>query len=260
MRRDRLLLAGSALTILISTAAVAQTAPPPAPGPADQPAQAAPPPGYQQQPPPGYAPQGYPPPPPQGYPPPQTYMAPPPPPPPGKHGFLPILYLGVNSFQGKTGDNMGPGFRLGTILGGRITDQISLNGEMTIDFLNLNNDGGADITVVEVDLAFSPLFHQPVGSSAEFVIGPKLGFMALSESASSGGQDLGSGTGSGYVLGLNAGLFAAVSPSTSIGGLLSFESRSFSKLCSTEPGFAEQCQTSGLDSDKVLGITGAVMF
>jgi hypothetical protein len=132
---------------------------------------------------------------------------------------------------------------------------------MTIDFVNPNNNGAADVTLVEVDLAFSPLFHQAVGSSAEFVIGPKIGFMALSESASSGGQDLGSGTGSGFVLGLNAGLFAAVSPSTSIGGLLSFESRSFSKLCSTEPGSAEQCSTSDLpDSDKVLGITGAVMF
>ena len=263
MRSNRaLLVSGSALSILfLSASAFAQGAPPPGAPPAVADPNA---------PPAGYPPAGYPPAQP-GYPPPQpgytpqTYAAPAPPPPAPveKHGFLPIIYLGVNSFQGKSGDNVGPGFRLGTILGGRITPQFSLNGELTIDVVNPKNTGGADVTVVGVDIAFSPLFHVPLTptGTAELVAGPKLGFMGYSSQASAGGMDLGSESDSGYVYGLNLGVFGNVTPSTAIGGLISFEGRSYSKVCGTPAGGSESCSTSNLpDADKVLGINGAVMF
>jgi len=266
MRSNRaLLVSGSALSILfLSASAFAQGAPPPGAPPVADPN--APPAGY---PPAGYPPaqQGYPPaqpgypPPQQGYTP-QTYAAPPAPPPvPEKHGFLPIIYLGANTFQGNSGKGLGTGFRLGTILGGRVNPQFSINGELTIDVLNpTDTQPGVDETAVEVDLAFSPLFHAPIGPTAEFVVGPKLGFMGLSDSATSGGMDLGSLSGSGYVFGLNAGIFFNVSPTTELGGLLSFEGRSFSKMCSDQPGFAEDCTLPKPDAHKVLGINGAVMF
>jgi hypothetical protein len=117
------------------------------------------------------------------------------------------------------------------------------------------------VSVVAVDIALSPLFHLPLGTgSVALVIGPKLGFWALSESDSAGGQTA-SATANGYVFGANAGVFGNVTPSTAIGGLLSFQGRSWSKACATAPGSSENCTTSGLpDADKVLGINGAVMF
>ena len=262
MRRDRSLLAGSALSILISTTALAQAVDP-AGAPRGAPPGYGQPPGYPQQPPPG-SPQQQP-----GYPPPgytqqpgytpQTYMAPPPP--AGKHGFLPVIYLGVNSFQDKAGENIGPGLRLGTILGGRITPEISINGELTIDIVNPSNlPAGTDVTVAAVDLALSPLYHVALGN-AELVLGPKLGLMVTSASYTDGGQDAGSESDSGYVFGLNAGLFGNVSPTTALGVLVSFEGRKYPMACVTAPGQAEACTSSGLgDNDKVLGVSAAVMF
>jgi hypothetical protein len=116
----------------------------------------APPPGYGYPPPPN----PYPPPPgySYGYPPPGAYpgsYAPPPPPPPPfsasdrRHsGFLAMPYLGVNSFQGTNAVNLGPGFRIGTLLGGRIGRSFSINGELTIDFMNPENVPAAeDVTL-----------------------------------------------------------------------------------------------------------------
>src|SRR5215468_9494380 len=108
--------------VAIEAFAVAQTSPPPTD-------YQQPPPGYQpppgQQPPPGYQQQ---PPPPQAY----GYNQPPPayapPPPPGKHGFLALPYLGLESHQGNSGQDLGTGFILGTLLGGRLNPQFSING------------------------------------------------------------------------------------------------------------------------------------
>jgi hypothetical protein len=277
MRSNRaLLVSGFALSILLlSASAFAQGAPPPgAPPPADP---NAPPPGYPP-PPAGYPPAqpgypaaqpGYPaaqpgyPPPPPGYVP-QTYAAPAPPPAaPGRHGFLPIVYLGVNSFQGTTGQNTGPGFRIGTILGGRINPMFSINGELTIDVINPKNLApGVSVTAAAVDIAASPLFHLPLGATgaAELVLGPKLGFWVDSGTVSGSLND-GTGSDSGFLFGLNAGLFGYITPSTAIGGLLSFEGRSYSSSCFTPSGSTQTCQSTNLpDSDKVLGINGAVMF
>jgi hypothetical protein len=278
MRRQPTLVA-TALSLLVSTAAFAQGAPAdpnqaPPPGypqqayPQQQPGYPAQP-GYpqqtypQQQ--PGYPQQGYPQQPPPGYQPPppgypQAYSATPAP--QGKHGFLPLLYLGVNSFQGDSGANLGPGFRMGAILGGRVTPQLSLNGEMTLDFLNIKNlSAGADASAVAVDLAFSPLFHLELSPVAELVIGPKLGIQVTSEQDSLDGLDQGTTTGNGWVFGVNAGVFASVSPSTSLGLLVNFEGRTYSEMCFTPPGGSENCSSNlKPPSDKVLGINGAVMW
>ncbi|HVU52961.1 MAG TPA: hypothetical protein VHL80_19900 [Polyangia bacterium] len=265
---------------MLSTAALAQGAPPPgAPPPGAPPdPNAAPPAGYP--PPPAGYPQaqpGYPqaqpgyPPPQPGYPPPQpgyvpqTYAAPPGPPPAAeKHGFLPILYIGVNSFQGKAGDGVGPGFRLGAILGGRINPQISINGEITIDVLNVsssNLQAGESVTAAEVDLAFSPLYHLQLGPTGEFVVGPKLGFVGGSSTDTQDGVKQFDGSVSGFVFGLNAGMLFSVSPSTEIGALLSFQGRKYTNQCVTPAGGAQACSSDNLpDADKVLGFSGAITF
>jgi len=259
--------------VALEAFAVAQTNPPP------QDYQQ-PPPGYQQQPPPGYQqpPPGYqqPPPgyqqqPPGGYqqPPPQTYGYPQqpgyaPPPPPGKHGFLAIPYLGFEQHEGSTGDNFGVGFIMGGILGGRINPQFSINGELRIDILNPKNTGGDDVTAVEVDIAFSPLFHVPF-QQGEFVVGPKLGAYGFSFSDMVGGVEANKGNASGYAAGFNTGVFFNISPTVALGGMLSFTLRQPTKECSTPYGYAETCGTSlpgggDFPSEKVLGFHGGAMF
>ena len=109
-----------------------------------------------------------------------------------------IPYVGLNSFQGDSGKGDGPGFRLGGIAGGHITPMFSLNGEITVDFVNANsssNTSGTQGTMstslsgIELDLAASPLVHFPI-NNFEIVAGPKLGafFAAANDSVDVGGM------------------------------------------------------------------------
>jgi hypothetical protein len=238
--------------------------PPGYPPPGYPPQPGYPPPGYAQQ--PGYPPSGYPPPgypptgaPPPGYGYPPGAYPPPPPKPAARSTFLAMMFLGVNSLQGDSGQHFGPGFRLGTILGGRVNDMFSINGELTLDFLNQNDlPAGQTITEVEVDLAVSPLFHVHTGH-LELVVGPKLGLMADSVQVDVDGTTT-MDSGSGIVYGLNAGLFAPVSRAVSLGGLVSFVGRKFNKICTTDATGVDTCQTDNLPTDKVLGIAFAVIF
>ena len=260
--------------VALQSFAVAQTTPPPPdyqqppPGYQQQPPpgyQQQPPPGYQQQPPPGYQqqpPPGYQQP---GYPPPQAYGSQPPPgyaaPPQGKHGFLAIPYIGLESHQGDSGEGLNTGFILGAILGGRINPQLSLNGEIRFDVLNPKGSppAGTDETALEFDLAFSPLFHAPIGAG-EFVIGPKLGAFAAADTLTYGGTEVQTISASGYVVGFNTGVFFDVSPTVALGGMISFSIRDATKVC-IKYGGVEQCDsTTNYNSEKVLGFHAGAMF
>ena len=275
-------------TAALEALAVAQTAPadPNAPPPGYQ----APPPGYQQQPPPGYdqqqqqPPPGYqqqPPPgyqqqPPPGYyqqqPPPGYYQQPPtayqpppgtyapPPPPQGKHGFLALLYTGFATHTGDTGDGLGPGLILGGILGGRVNPQFSINGELRLDVLNPNNvNAGYDVTAFEFDLAFSPLFHLPF-ANGEFVVGPKLGLFVSAFDIKYGGVSYGTESFTGYVAGINSGVFFDVSRSVALGGMLSLSFRDPKQYCMTPDGGTENCIDVTADAETVIGFHGGVLF
>jgi hypothetical protein len=208
-----------------------------------------PPPGYPAQ--PGYPPPGYPAQP--GYPPPGTMRA------PVRSGFLAIIYLGPHFFLGDNASDLGPGFRLGTILGGRLNERFSINGELTFDFLNQRNtDPTVDSSAIEIDFAFSPLFHIPSGNM-EFVVGPKLALSVGEKTDMTGGAtDTTSVTGVGY--GVNTGLFVLLSRSTAIGGMATFIARHFTESCYTPDGGAQMCQSISGDTDKVLSISAALLF
>jgi hypothetical protein len=168
-----------------------------------------------------------------------------------------MIFLGANSFAGSNSKDLGLGGRLGTILGGRINPQFSINGELTLDSLNVKND--SNLKVAEFDLALSPLFHVHRGA-LEIVVGPKLGLAGGSSelTGAPGGTD--KSTVSGFVFGANAGAFGAVSPSVSLGGMLTFAGRKFTKMCETPAGGAETCSMNGIDVDKVFGFVGAILF
>src|SRR5262245_15066346 len=262
--------------VALQSLAVAQTSPPPPdyqqPPPGYQqppPGYQQPPPGYQQQPPPGYQqqpPPGYQQPPPAGYPPPQAYGSSPPPgyaapPPQGKHGFLALPYIGIESHQGDSGEALNTGFILGALLGGRINPQFSINGELRFDVLNPKGSppAGTDETALEFDLAFSPLFHAPLGAG-EFVIGPKLGAFAAADTPTYGGTEVQPIGASGYVVGFNTGAFFDVSPGVALGGMISFSIRDATKVC-LKYGGVEQCDsTTNYDAEKVLGFHAGALF
>jgi hypothetical protein len=245
------------------------TAYPPPPATAYPPASTYPPAPANTYPPPGYS---YPPP--NAYAPPPGYYAPPsnapypssyaPPPPPAdrRHrGFLAMPFLGINSYQGDKGANLGPGFRLGTLLGGRINEMFSINGELTFDFANPENvPAGVDVTMLDLVLTVSPLYHFIAGN-IEVVVGPKFGGHSFTQQQNDTGLGDSKRTWNGYVIGLNGGVFAAVSRGMSLGGLLSLESRTAHEYCFTDPGFAEQCTTNNTGSSfRVLGFMAALLF
>jgi hypothetical protein len=235
-----------------------------------------PPQGYPQQ--PGYPPppQGYPPqqgypqqqpdPPPAGYPPPGYPQQPPyppaayqPPPPTQHHGLLLMGYLGFQSFQGSTGDGLSPGLRLGGLLGFYASPVLSLNGELTLDVLNLDSSRyGSNTTGVRFVLSLSPLYHIPTTGNFELVIGPKFGVWGTSITADNGNGDEISA--SGYLFGLNAGGFAHVG-NVFLGGLFSFEAAVPTEVCFTPAGFSRSC-SSPMDStaDKVIAFNVAVLL
>lgn len=166
----------------------------------------------------GYPPQGHPyPPPPYG--PPPGYQPPGDPAPaarrPSGGGFQAVPYLGLHSFSGEGTSGADPGLRLGAILGGRVFETLSANGEITIDVMNYDarSESGA-----MVQMTFSPLYH--MGSpAAEIVIGPKLGAWAMSRHASDSGLSAAVEE-QGWTVGVNAGVFFPVGQGTSSLGML----------------------------------------
>jgi hypothetical protein len=243
---------------------------------------------------------GYPPPaaqyaPPAPYQPPADYQPPPtagstgqqpaefgtPPPvlPDRQRGFLILPFLGVNSFQGESGDGLTVGARFGGMAGLRFGDIngghgssyfFSTNGEFTGDWANVKNVSPGDSRlIIQGVFAASPLLHVSLPSNIELVLGPKLGywFSAESDTVTTPGlygsqKTTGSHTDVGFVVGANLGAFYGVGDSMAVGGLVNFDLRlvssctnssndasvSYSGICSPGPSL------------KVLGISAAAIF
>lgn len=172
-----------------------------------------------------------------------------------------IPYVGVSSFQGSTGKALDPGWRAGGLGGVHVNEMISVNGEVTLDFLNFG--GGGDVSGMEVDLALSPFVHLPAGN-VELVFGPKLGAWFGADRTSVGSGDANVTTKDslrGWLAGVNAGAFLPLTGSVAIGGLLSFAVRSPTNVCTTTNIGAEACQGNNLpDANKVLAFTLALLL
>jgi len=245
--------------------------PPPPPGYYDPPPQAgrAPPPSpgsYYPPPPPGYA---YPPPQPGGAPPPGTsyyqpnggvYGQPQPPPGNRKRRFLALPYAGIHSYQNQEASAYGPGARLGVLLGGRIGEVASLNGELSINRSNVHGmPSVSSFEETNVIFAFTPLFQLPAGP-LELVLGPKLGIFVIERSYGDVGISVSENL-EGYVMGANLGLFFPLSPRASLGVLLSYDLLFADRACQTVASTSESCASlSDSNSLRVLGLTAAAMF
>jgi hypothetical protein len=168
-------------------------------------------------------------------------------------------YLGLNIPVGKSGDDLGSGFRMGAIVGGHVIPELSLNGELSIDFMNPKNvPSGASVTEVIADIVFSPLVH--FGSDQiEVFAGPRIGAFGMSGSFSYGGSST-DDSAQGLAYGFNVGAAVPVG-NMAIGGLLVYTGRHATKVCSTLSGQSETCNSSPSGDDlKTLSIVGTVMF
>ena len=266
-----------------ATPSAATTAEPASPAPAVDPAAAAEQPpatGYPPQqaappPPPGY---GYPPPPygpprPAYGPPRPAYGAPPPvlypaspsspyPPraygepapyrrpyfyPPPRRFFLATPYLGISSFLGETADlgHRSVGARAGAILGLRLHPAFSLNGEISLDVLNFRDvPSGQKMTGGAFALSASPLFHL-FAPTVEVVFGPRIGIWG--EGITRRVNDVETSfSASGFLMGLNAGLFFPVRRCLSVGGLVTLDTRLFGRTCTKNADGSEMCSDGDL--------------
>jgi hypothetical protein len=173
-----------------------------------------------------------------------------------KRRLLAIPYVGVHSYVQR--DAYGPGLRFGGLLGVRVGDRLSVNGELTYDVSNVSGP----ITLEQERFfrgSVSPLVHVDA-RGLELNIGPKVGLYSRRSRYDAGGADL-EVTGSGYTTGLNAGAFVPVSPQVSLGLLLSFEVMWARPDCFAD-AFGSPVQPCGSTTDvgKLLGLTGGLLF
>jgi hypothetical protein len=177
--------------------------------------------------------------------------------PPTRAGFIAIPYAGINSFSGDV-MNVDPGLHFGAILGGRVNDLFSANGEIIGDQVNISAPAAAFAWEYLGTVAFSPLFHLSA-PPLDLVIGPRFGLWYLTGRVSDGDQpaDI---NGRGWTLGVNVGAFYPINDTTSLGVLLSYATLEPTKACVTPTGSSEQCTTSGFKSTQVLGLTLAALF
>lgn len=186
-----------------------------------------------------------------------------PPPAVAHHGFLLMGFVGVNVFAGKgilddsagLSLSVGPGLRLGGLIGAHLTPWISVNGELTVDFMNTDDMYGTWVTGGRrFVLAASPLVHLSASSSGniEVALGPKLGMRYLSMTSHSPATF----SAKGYLVGLNAGVFVR-GGTVMLGGLFSFELSRTSEACNADYCGAD---TSGVPFERVASLSGSVLF
>ena len=147
-------------------------------------------------------------------------------------------FAGLHSYRNDNATGIDPGLRLGTFLGGRINDIASLNAELRLDITNPSDiPPGTDFTEVVFAFTFSPLFQIPAGA-VEIVVGPKLGaFVLYAEQSDAGGSASADVT--GLVAGANLGVFVPVSPTTSLGVLISYDLEEAEKVYDEHKGAKE---------------------
>ena len=168
-----------------------------------------------------------------------------------------VPMIGINSHQGDSGRDTGPGLRLGLLLGSRLTELLSLNVGFAFDLVNLNVPSGADAGRYVLDVGFNPLFHFPL-EKLDIVAGPLAGVFVDYGSAGGGGLSVDTWA-YGWTAGANAGVLFPVGPKVRLGGLANFYFRNPLKICVIANG-SDMCGSSGLDSVKTIALSFAALL
>jgi len=174
-----------------------------------------------------------------------------------QEGFMAVPMVGVNSFLGNSGQNTGPGLRLGLLAGSRLTELLSLNVGFAFDIVNMDVPSGVDASQYVFDVGFNPLFHFPL-QKLDIVAGPLAGVFVDHGSIGGGGSSADTWS-YGWTAGVNGGVLFPVGAKVRLGGLANFYLRNPFKVCLTANGM-DTCQSSGLDSIKTLAVSFAAML
>lgn len=168
-----------------------------------------------------------------------------------------VPMIGINSFQGDSGRNTGPGLRLGLLAGSRMTEHFSLNVGFAFDIANLDAAPGVNASRYVFDIGFNPLFHFPL-QSLDIVAGPLAGVFV--DHGSLGGAAPSVATWAyGWTVGANAGILFPVGAKVRLGGLANFYLRNPLNVCVTANG-ADTCSSSGVNSVKTLALSFAALL
>jgi hypothetical protein len=174
-----------------------------------------------------------------------------------QEGFMLVPMIGINSFQGDSAQNTGPGLRLGILAGSRLTELLSLNVGLAFDIVNLDVPAGADAGRYVFDIGFNPLFHFPL-PKLDIVAGPLAGVFV--DYGNIGGAGLSVDTWAyGWTAGANAGVLFPVGPKVRLGALANFYFRNPLKVCVIANGM-DSCGSSGLDSVKTIALSFAALL
>jgi hypothetical protein len=164
-------------------------------------------------------------------------------------------FIGIHSIQNDN-SGTGPGLRVGGLVGARMSDQFSFNGEALFDLWNPSNvPAGASVSAYVIQVSAAPLFHLQASPIAEIVLGPKLGFFYDHADISAYGTDLNGGS-EGFLVGANLGAFFRVSDALSLGALFNFDYLR-AEWCSNNEGGSCTPSDDGL---KVISFAGAAQF
>lgn len=179
---------------------------------------------------------------------------------PDRSGLLFLPAIGAHSFQHDSARNYGLGPRLGVLMGWRFDEVFSANAEAAFDVTNPTNvPVGISVSGRQFHVALSPLVHATNGV-LEFVMGPKLGRFVLDTEASSA-TERASSSYTGWLFGLNVGLFGPLTESISLGVRLSYDLEDPNKVCLERTGFTSSCQAINPDESlKVLGTALALLM
>jgi hypothetical protein len=156
-----------------------------------------------------------------------------------KRGFQSAVFLGSQKYVGSAGSDFDLGVRLGGSVGFRLTEMLSIQGELTFDFENPSNSTS---TPTSVGISLVPMFHFALGSS-EFRMAPKAGIWSESASSEVGGNKI-KQTSKGTLLGANFALVYRVGD-YELGPMLMLEEVSLDKTCLEAPSFGETCRYAG---------------
>jgi hypothetical protein len=173
----------------------------------------------------------------------------------------------MHSYRNDQAKYYGPGARLGVLVGGRIDDVFSLGVEVSLDISNLQYPNGPGVSQSEWTgwIAPSILFQFHRGRF-ELAYGPKIGlFMRRATEHDSTISQTADDQLTGYMIGINGGVFLALSPRTSVGLLLSLDLLFPKTFCETvaSPIYnpaQQRCTQAAVESPRVFGLTGAALF
>ena len=172
-------------------------------------------------------------------------------------GFQVAPMIGVNSFQGDSNRDTGPGLRLGLLAGSRLTELLSLNIGFAFDLVNVDAPPGLSASGYVFDVGFNPLLHFPL-PKLEIVAGPLAGVFVDYGTVGGGGASIDTWA-YGWTAGVNGGVLFPVGSKARRGALANFYLRNPFKRCVTANG-TDTCASSGVDSVKTLALSFAALL